>query len=259
MTDDKIFYTDDLIANLQYRYGDGYLSPGGVDELRLMCDGVPIAGRAVLDVGCGIGGYDIALVRDLGAAHVTGTDIEAGVLAEARERASAVGLGGHLRFVRVDPGPLPFDDGVFDVVFSKDAIVHLPEKAQMLREMSRVLVPGGALVLGDWFGSDAPMTPEMRAWATEGDETFAMDSLSRMAEHARAAGFTAIATRDRADWFRDFCRDEVERLEGPLFDTYAARFGDAQARRSVANARTRLTLAEQGQLRPGHLTARKPA
>lgn len=259
MSEGEIFYSDPLIENLQYRYGDGFLSPGGPEELALMAQDVPIAGRHGLDFGCGIGGYDVALVRDLGAAQVTGIDIEAAVLARARKRAAAEGLAGRLTFTQVTPGPLPFADAAFDFAFSKDSIVHLSDKAAVLAELQRVLKPGGALIMGDWFGSEAPMTGEMRAWATEGDETFEMASLARVAGLADWAGFDAVETVDRNDWFRSFCRDELARLEGPLFETYAARFGPEQARRSVANARTRLLLAEQGQLRPGHLRARKPA
>lgn len=257
MADGDLFYTDDLIENLQYRYGAGYLSPGGTDELTRMFDGLSIEGRDGLDFGCGIGGYDVALVQTLGAARVTGVDIEPGVLSQARERAAAAGLAGRIEFMQVWPGPLPFGDDAFGFAFSKDSIVHLADKDAVLAELHRVLLPGGLLVLGDWFGSDDPMTPEMRAWATEGEETFAMDSLARVTDRARAAGFRDIETVDRNEWFQAFCRDELARLEGPLQATYAERFGAAQARRSAENARTRLLLAEQGQLRPGHIRARK--
>ena len=77
--------------------------------------------------------------------------------------------------------------------------------------------------------------------------------------YVQAAGFTDVALDDRNDWFRDYARDECERLKGPLFDTYVARFGAAQARQSGENARIRALLADEGQLRPGHIRARKPA
>ncbi len=258
MTQTAILYSDDLVENLQYRYGDGRLSPGGADELRLLFQGVPVAGKRVLDLGCGLGGYDIDLVLALAAASVVGVDVEPQLVSRARARVADAGLEARVRFEGVDDGPLPFADGAFDIAFSKDAVVHLAGKMEVLKEMGRVTAPGGWLVLGDWFGSDAPMTPEMRAWASEGEETFEMASLSVMAGHLEELGFTEIETVDRNAWFQDFCRDELARLEGPLFDTFARRFGLEKACRSVANARVRLQLAEQGQLCPGHLRARKP-
>jgi phosphoethanolamine N-methyltransferase len=258
MSDTDTFYDADLVENLQYRYGDGRLSPGGADELRRLFDRVPVSGRQLLDFGCGLGGYDLDLVRDLDAARVTGVDVETELIAQARQRAADAGLSDRIEVRTVGTGRLPFADGTFDIAFSKDAVVHLADKARVLGELCRVTVRGGWLVIGDWFGSDDPMTPEMRAWATDGDETFEMASLNVMAGYLEELGLTDIQTVDRNAWFRDFCREEVARLDGPLFETYARRFGVEQARRSVANAKTRLLLAEQGQLRPGHLRARKP-
>jgi len=258
MNDAATIYTPELVENLEYRYGEGFLSPGGTDELALMFDGLSVAGTRGLDFGCGPGGYDVELVRTLGAVHVTGVDIEHELVARARQRAAAAELAERLTFVHVSSGPLPFSDGAFDFVFSKDAIVHLADKAAVLANLYRLAAPRGWLVLGDWFASDGPMSPEMRAWATEGDETFEMDSLNAVAGHIENAGFTAIEKVDRNAWFRAFCRDEVARLEGPLFETYARRFGEDQAHRSVRNAKIRLEIAEQGQLRPGHVRARKP-
>lgn len=98
----------------------------------------------------------------------------------------------------------------------------------------------------------------MRKWATTGDETYEMDSLSSAAAYVSEAGFVDIDLDDRNDWFRDFARDEYERLKGPLFAVYVEKFGEEQARTSVENAHTRWTLAEQCQLRPGHIRGRKP-
>jgi len=71
----------------------------------------------------------------------------------------------------------------------------------------------------------------------------------------RGAGFEGIETDDRTAWFRDDARDEHARLKRPLFAEFAQRFGEADARRSVENARVRALLAERGQLRPGHIRA----
>ena len=119
-------------------------------------------------------------------------------------------------------------------------------------------MPGAPIAISDWFRSEASFTPEMRDWATEGDETYEMDTLASAAEHLQAAGFTDPDLGDSNDWFRDYSLDEYERLKGPLFAEFAERFGDADARQSVENARMRALLAEQGQLRPGHIRAVRP-
>ncbi|MDZ7829795.1 MAG: methyltransferase domain-containing protein [Halofilum sp. (in: g-proteobacteria)] len=255
-----LYYNDDLVTNLQLRWGDGFLSPGGADELARMFRGIDVTGQAGLDVGCGVGGYDLVLVTDLGAERVVGVDLGPAVVAEAAGRARSAGLGDRLLFRTVEPGPLPFDDATFDFVFSKDTIADVPlaDKPAMFAEMFRVCRPGGHLVVSDWFRDEAPYTEEMRAWATEGDETYEMDTLAGAGRYATDAGFSDVELDDRNDWFRQYAREEYERLKGPLFAEYSRRFGAAAARTSVENARVRALLAEQGQLRPGHVRARRP-
>ena len=67
-------------------------------------------------------------LRRHGAGHVLGLDVEDSVLSRARTLISAAGLTGQIGVVKVAPGPLPFAPGSFDVVFSKDSIIHIPDK-----------------------------------------------------------------------------------------------------------------------------------
>ena len=253
-----LYYSDSLIENLQLRWGDGFMSPGGPDELARMFDGIDLAGTSVLDLGCGIGGYDRVLVERLGAGKVTGIDIDAASVEAAKRMAQGRGLEARLDFRVVEPGPLPFADGTFDIAYSKDSIVDITDKAAVLSEMYRVVNPGGHIVVSDWFRSTEPYTDEMRAWATTGEETYEMDTIENAAAYLEEAGFTDVSMDDRNGWFRELARDECERLKGPLFGTYVEKFGEEQARSSVENARIRSLLADQGQLRPGHVRGRKP-
>ena len=253
-----LYYNSDLITNLQLRWGEGFLSPGGEPELARMLRNIDLDGQIGLDFGCGIGGYDTLLVKNHGVANVIGSDIDAAKLEKARSLASEQGLDGQLEFKEVESGPLSFDDDTFDFVFSKDSIVELPEKVSIFQELFRVAKSGGRIVVSDWFRSDEPYTEEMRVWATTGDETYDMDSLKTAANCISQAGFVDCDLDDRNDWFREFSRDEYERIKGPLYATYVEKFGEEYTKESIENARIRNLLAEQGQLRPGHIRARKP-
>ncbi|RIA56294.1 class I SAM-dependent methyltransferase [Dichotomicrobium thermohalophilum] len=256
--DHALYYSDDLMTNLQLRYGEGMLSPGGAEELGRLVGSIDLSGKTGLDLGCGLGGYDTLLVADYGVGRMVGVDINGAAVQLAARRAADMGMADRVSFHAVEPGPLPFEDNSFDFAFSKDSIVDIPDKAPVLAELHRVIRPGGALLISDWFRADAPYTPEMREWATTGDETYEMASLGSTAAELAAAGFAEIETEDRGEWFVAFCRDEVARLSGPLWPTYVDRFGEESARRSVKNAERRLLLAEQGQLLTGHVRARKP-
>ncbi|MEQ1524106.1 MAG: class I SAM-dependent methyltransferase, partial [Aestuariivirga sp.] len=86
---------------------------------------------------------------------------EATVLAHARQRAEKAGHAAQIGLVKVVPGPLPFPPQTFDIVFSKDSIVHIPDKHALMRDVFRVLKPGGWFVASDWLiGHDHEPSPE---------------------------------------------------------------------------------------------------
>ncbi|MDP4505929.1 class I SAM-dependent methyltransferase [Nonomuraea turcica] len=99
-----------------------------------------VAGRRVLDAGCGSGPLSAAL-RDRGAV-VTGIDSSAGMLALARRR---LGDDAALHVVDVRD-PLPFADGAFDDVVASLVLHYLEDWGPTLAEMRRVLRPGGRLI-----------------------------------------------------------------------------------------------------------------
>ncbi|WP_431967922.1 class I SAM-dependent methyltransferase [Actinacidiphila sp. bgisy160] len=99
-----------------------------------------VAGRRILDAGCGAGPLFAAL-RERGA-HVTGLDSSTGMLELARRR---LGADADLRVADLGD-PLPFADGAFDMVVSSLVLHYLEDWGPTLAEMRRVLRPGGRLI-----------------------------------------------------------------------------------------------------------------
>ena len=64
------------MAVLEAVWGEGYLSPGGSDEIRMIVEGVALAGKAVLDLGCGTGGITRFLAETYRRAFIVGIDAE---------------------------------------------------------------------------------------------------------------------------------------------------------------------------------------
>ena len=96
-----------------------------------------LPGQRVLDVGCGVGMYTAAFLRQ--TPHVFGVEVERERALEARERAAGVTQAVGER--------LPFPDGTFDVVFSHEVLEHVTDDRACVAEMVRVTRPGGRLVV----------------------------------------------------------------------------------------------------------------
>ena len=124
-------------ANVELGVPSLVWGPGQERRLQLIRDRIPLTGRRVLDVGCGLGQY----VRRVGelAGESYGIDIEA-----ARVRTGARSTPGLLLG---SAGALPFADGCFDVILLNEVMEHVADERTTLREAVRVLRPGGHLVI----------------------------------------------------------------------------------------------------------------
>lgn len=252
-------YDDDAMRFLEALWGDGYLSPGGPEEVDRVVAGLELTGRELLDIGCGSGGITLHLVERHGVGRATGFDVELPVVEAARRRAASRGLAERARFVHAAPGVLPFSDASFDVVFSKDALLHVPDKDALFAEIFRVLKPGGAFAASNWMiGHDGEPSPEMKDYVAAEGLSFAMASPARYAEAMRRAGFENVETRDRNPWYREVARRELEQLKGPLYDKVAAVVGTPYVDKNIRTWEAMQKVLDSGEHRPTHLRGWKP-
>ncbi|HVU63122.1 MAG TPA: methyltransferase domain-containing protein [Phycisphaerales bacterium] len=105
--------------------------------------------RRVLDVGCGVGHWGRVLLPHLPGAELVGVDREGEWVKKAGEAAAAKGFAGRARYVRGDAGALPFADGEFDLVTCQTVLMHVAQPRAVVREMMRVLRPGGSLLAAE--------------------------------------------------------------------------------------------------------------
>jgi ubiquinone/menaquinone biosynthesis C-methylase UbiE len=105
-----------------------------------------VRGRSVLDIGCGDGALTSAFSQN-GAAHVVGCDIDPQMI--ARAGAQAIRDQAAIDYIIANAECLPFRDESFDVVSIITVLAFVPNPDLAIREIARVLKPGGRLVIGD--------------------------------------------------------------------------------------------------------------
>ena len=134
MKDNKTYY-DDFANWYERERHDGYHAL--IDQLQTDIVKSHCVGRDVLEVGCGTG----MILKEIHpvARRAVGIDISPGMLAQAEERG--------LEVVEGTATALPFEDDSFDVIYSFKVLAHVEEIELAMREVARVLRPGGMAAL----------------------------------------------------------------------------------------------------------------
>jgi ubiquinone/menaquinone biosynthesis C-methylase UbiE len=251
-------YAAPVLAHLQAIWGEGFLSPGGPAEVAALVQGLDLTGRAVLDLGCGVGGPSLELIQAHSAGRVLGVDIEGGVVEQARQAAQAAGPADRVTFLQVEPGPLPLEAESFDVVFSKDALVKMTDKRPVYAEVWRVLRPGGTFVASDWLRANGPLSAQLRRWLLFAAGIPRLPSVEEAAELLRATGFEKVEIHSRNEWYRAEARRDLARMEGPLWPKLVAARSEAAAREALEFWRLMIEVLDSGDFCPANLRAWKP-
>jgi SAM-dependent methyltransferase len=188
----------------------------GRQATRELVEGLPLPeAPAVLDVGCGIGGTARFLADEFGA-RVLGVDVTEEYCEVARELTRRVQLDDQITFRQANALDLPMENDRFDLVVSEHVQMNVADKQGYVREIARVLNPGGLLALyGIFAGIDGDRHYPV-PWADEPSvSVLARPNVFRDA--VTAAGLTVLdwedCTEEGLAWFEKTL--ETVQREGP--------------------------------------------
>jgi ubiquinone/menaquinone biosynthesis C-methylase UbiE len=118
----------------------------------------PAAGERVLEVGPGTGYYALPVARWLGpSGRLDVLDIQREMLDHTLRRAASEGIA-NIAGERADAREMPYADGTFDAAYLVTVLGEIPDQSAALRELRRVVKPGGRIVVGELFGDPHMVT-----------------------------------------------------------------------------------------------------
>lgn len=211
-------YHENFIDLVELVYGQGFLSQGATDSVDLMFLGIDLEGKTLLDLGSGLGGPDLYLAKKH-PVDITGIDPQPWMV----ERANAylAGMQPHLRgkvqFLEMkNPCHLnQFASGTFDVVCSKEAILHLPpsSKKAFFEEIFRVLRSGGELVILDWMQGDVAYSEQTKKMMEMDGLAYHMIPAEEYENILKEVGFTQIIQKDCSQDYVRYSSSNLQTIE----------------------------------------------
>ncbi len=152
------------------------------------------AGTHVLDIGCGIGGPARTLAAEFGCS-VVGVDLTHEFIRAARMLTARLRMDGQCSFEHGSATTLLFGDASFDLVWSQNMLMNVPNKAQLFDEVARVLKPGGRFALETVLSGNGRAIHLPAFWASRPDLSFLVTrrELERLLLHA---GLEVVAIED---------------------------------------------------------------
>ncbi|XP_065840486.1 uncharacterized protein [Oscarella lobularis] len=210
---DKQQYTINGILRYERIFGAGYISTGGpktTEKFVATLDLKP--GQRVIDVGCGIGGGDYYMADKYGV-FVLGIDLSSNMISVALEQ----GLNRHkhlqdkVQFEICDVTAREYPECSFDVIYSRDTILHIKDKDVLFKKLYKWLKVGGRLLISDYCCGPQPWSDVFKAYVTQ--RGYNLLEPAQYGKVLETAGFVNVQANDCTDMFVECLREEVSRTE----------------------------------------------
>jgi phosphoethanolamine N-methyltransferase len=204
-------YSRSGILRYEMIFGEGYVSTGGHATTEDLCARLGSAlrpGVRVLDVGSGIGGAAFHLAQRYGA-KVVAIDLAEEMVAIAQDRLREEGVSKDVTFILGDVLKTPFPEP-FDIVWSRDAFMHIADKPRLFARLYELVAPGGWLVITDYARGKNPASPEFEQYIQKtGYSVLEPSAYGRLLE---SAGFVDVRVDDATATFINILQAELEQL-----------------------------------------------
>lgn len=154
---DQQQYSRNGVRRYEWIFGETFVCTGGLATTEWVVKRAGVKdGDRILDVGCGVGGHDFYMAEKYNV-HITAVDLSVNMMSVALEHfAQRPHLADKIQFKMSDVMKAQFPDASFDLIYSRDALLHIADKEKLFALFHKWLAPGGRVVFTDYSRGDKP-------------------------------------------------------------------------------------------------------
>ncbi|EDO42765.1 predicted protein [Nematostella vectensis] len=203
-------YTSSGILRYERVFGRGFVSTGGLETTKEFVEMLNLApGQKVLDVGCGIGGSAFYMIKNFHV-EVRAVDLSTNMIEIGKQRAAEFEID-KVDFEVEDITSAKYEPGTFDVIYSRDTILHIEDKESLFTNFLTWLKPGGQLLISDYSCGTGEWSKRFKAYVTQRHyHLLDPESYGKLVEKV---GFSNVRAVDRTLQFMDVLQKEREKTE----------------------------------------------
>ncbi|OAY46530.1 phosphomethylethanolamine N-methyltransferase isoform X1 [Manihot esculenta] len=249
---DNVQYKCDGILRYERVFGKGFVSTGGIETTEEFVAKLDLKrGQKVLDVGCGIGGGDFYMAENFDV-EVVGIDLSINMISLALE--CAIGLKCNVEFEVADCTKKTYPENTFDVIYSRDTILHIQDKPALFRSFFKWLKPGGKVLISDYCKSAGTPSPEFSEYIKQ--RGYDLHDVKTYGQMLKDAGFAEVIAEDRTDQFNQVLQRELNAIEKEK-DEFVEDFSEEDYNDIVGGWKAKLIRSSSGEQRWGLFIAKK--
>ncbi|GAV04961.1 hypothetical protein RvY_15158 [Ramazzottius varieornatus] len=246
-------YSKKGILKYEQVFGHRYVSTGGEHTTKEFCRLLDLQkGQKVLDVCCGIGGSAFHMAKEYGV-HVHGVDLSSNMISIGLQRRREGNLHG-VDFEMCNVMTKDFEPNCYDVVYSRDAIMHMEDRRKLFDILLKCLKPGGRLFVTDYCHGAKEHSQEFKDYVRQ--RGYNLLSVSDYGKLLEEVGFTNVTAEDRTKQFVDILYRELADFE-PLKGQFVRDFSQEDYDEIINGWRIKTVRCGAGDQAWGMFLARK--
>jgi len=252
----QVLYKSKEIRRSEFMYGKNFRCSGGLELIEENSKLLNITSASkVLDVGCGTGGNTFYMAEVCGAT-VVGVDFSSNMLETAKERLqeypAEVQQNVTLEYGDITKKEYPAE--TFDIIYSRDTILHISEKVELFTKFKSWLKPGGSVLIMDFCVGDQELSPRCLKWIN--DYQYNMCTVKTYGGYLESAGFTDVTATDITSKVLPFAKAELESFHSRK-EEFFKEFDDEDYNYIVSHWACKIELYSKGDQVCGHVIAKK--